>query len=281
MTSWIRVPPKRQEEKSSLFFETSDAGFCTNFNQFLYAYAYSVSQGKPLAVYDLANPVSISYPLLKNTFADVSGVTYTDGMTTLTSSTRRLISRVMANANAIPVSTLREYAHKLFHWKQTMIPTLQNLVTAGNLPESFDLGVHMRMGDRVTTRDRRAITVDEYVRAAKKFQNDSKKDTLDIFLMSDSYTGITEFKKKADSSWTVYTLPSVLPNPEGHIQSQFNSSPARGRLPAYNTFMAELVVMQSISDIICKLSSNVGRFLYYTVEHPERIISLDEKFSVK
>jgi hypothetical protein len=38
--------------------------------------------------------------------------------------------------------------------------------------------------------------------------------------------------------------------------------------------------MQSIPDILCTLSSNVGRFLYYTVEHPEGIMSLDSKMIV-
>jgi len=119
------------------------------------------------------------------------------------------------------------------------------------------------------------------VRAVKKIQGDSKKETLDIFLMSDSANAIAEFKKKADASWNIYSLPSTLPNPDGHLQSQFNKAAPRARMAAYHTFMAELLVMQSITDIICTFSSNVGRFLYYTVEFPERVLSLDEKFSVK
>jgi hypothetical protein len=50
---------------------------------------------------------------------------------------------------------------------------------------------------------------------------------------------------------------------------------------AYHAFMAELLVMQSISRIVCTMSSNVGRFLYYTVEHPENMVSVDERFAVK
>ena len=38
--------------------------------------------------------------------------------------------------------------------------------------------------------------------------------------------------------------------------------------------------MQSIPDILCTLSSNVGRFLYYTVEHEEGIMSLDAKMAI-
>jgi hypothetical protein len=280
MTSWIRAPPPKKLEQRGLLFETTDAGFCSNFNQFLYAYAFSIAEGKPLQVYDLANPVAVNYPMLKTTFVDISNVSYVDGMSLGMSSTRRNIARVMLNAQTQPIATLREQAQRLFQWNPNFIPTLQPILESANLPQTFDLGIHIRVGDRITTRDRRTVPVDDYVKAAKKFQADSKKETLNIFLMSDSLPSITEFKKKSPASWTVYTLPSTLPNQDGHNQGQFNRAAARVRLTAFHSFMAELLVMQSISNIVCSMTSNVGRFLHYTVEYPENIVSVDGKFSV-
>ena len=98
--------------------------------------------------------------------------------------------------------------------------------------------------------------------------------------MSDSVNAISEFKKKAAASWTVYTLPTSLTSPDG-MQGQSNRSTATARMNAYRTFMAELLIMQSISNIICTFSSNVGRFLYMTVEYPEKVISIDERFEIK
>ena len=281
MTSWIRAPLPKKIEPKGLLFETTEGGFCSNFNQFLYAYAYSVAEGKPLQVYDLTNCLAVTYPLLKSTFIDISGVSYTDGMSLGTTSTRRSIARVMMNAQTMPVPTLRTQAQQLFQWRTEFIPILESVLSSANLPVAFDVGVHIRVGDRITTRDRRTVPVDDYIRAVKKIQGDLKKDTLDVFVMSDSVNAIAEFKKKMPASWTVYNLPPSLPSPDGHIQSQFNRAPARARMTAYHNFMAELLVMQSISHIVCTMSSNVGRFLSYTVEHPENMVSVDEKFSVK
>jgi hypothetical protein len=279
MTSWIRAPPAKRPEQKGLFLETSDAGFCANFNQYLYGFLYSMTQDKPLFVYDYANPVAISYPLIKNTFVDISGVTYTDGMTSSTSSIKRLMPRVMDNVRSMPMATVRAIAQRIFQWNNSLVPTLKGIISGSKLPASFDLGVHIRVGDRITTRDKRTVPVEDYLRAAKKVLAGRKESN--IFLMSDSVNAIAEFKKKADASWKIYSLPSTLPNPDGHLQAQFNKAAPRARMAAYQTFMAELLIMQSVPDIICTFSSNVGRFLYYTVEFPERVVSLDEKFSVK
>jgi hypothetical protein len=282
MTSWIKAPlPKKQEGRTSLFFETNLSGFCSNFNQFLYAYAYALSESRSLEVYDYSNSVSITTPLIKNTFGDISGVIYKDSVSANSSSIRRNIGRVMNHALTMPITRLREIAQRIFQWNRELIPTLEKVLTSANLPSSFDLGIHIRLGDKISSKGARPIQIEEYLRAAKKFQTSSKKEELSIFVMSDSMTAISEFKKGIDSSWRIYTLPSSLPNPEGHNQDQFNRSPARSRLAAYNAFMAEILVMQSISHSICTMSSNVGRFLYYTVEHPENLVSLDEKFVVR
>jgi hypothetical protein len=287
MTSWIQAPPRKKVVEKSYFFQTNDSGFCSNFNQFLYAYVYTQSLSRTLEVYDMANAVSINFPLINNTFGDISGVVYKDSMSANATNLRRdnftlrsYLER-MENASKTSAESLRAVAQRIFQWNPSLITTIQEILSSANLPGEFDLGVHIRVGDKITTGEAKPIALDNYIRAVKSFQASSKKDTLAIFLMSDSLNVISEFKKKSDSSWKIYTLPPALPNPDGHVQNQFNISPSRVRLAAYNTFMAELLVMQSISNIVCTLSSNVGRFLYYTVEHAENILSLDEKFSIK
>jgi len=287
MTSWIQVPQRKKVVEKSYFFQTNDSGFCSNFNQFLYAYVYSQSASRTLEVYDMGNAVSVNFQLIKNTFGDISGVEYKDTISINASALRRdtftlrsFLER-MDHVTNVKGEQLRRVAQKIFQWNKSLIPSLQEVISSTNLPEAFDLGVHIRVGDKITSGEAKLVTLDTYIRAVKSFQKSSKKEQLSIFLMSDSLSVISDFKKKCDSSWKVYTLPSVLPNQDGHFQPQFNNSPARLRLAAYNTFMAELLVMQSISNIVCTLSSNVGRFLYYTVEYPENIVSLDEQFTIK
>jgi hypothetical protein len=272
MTSWIRAPLlKRAEQKSSFFFETTDStGFCSNFNQFLYAYAYARADGKPLNVYDMANPVGITYPLIKNTFADMSGVVFVDSMIPSASSIKRLLPRVLSTVTAMPANTLRLVAQEVFQWNPVLIQSLQEIIVGAKLPKSFDLGIHI-VADRVGVR---ATPVDEYIRAAKKIQTAAKKDALNVFVMSDSSTALEQFKKKADASWRIYSIDGPGARTDGR-------NPVRARLAAYEHNMAELLVMQSINDIICMLSNDVGKFIYLTVEHGERVVSLDSsKFTV-
>jgi len=284
MTSWVRARPLPRSEtplERPFLFETTDAGLCANFNQFLYAYAYMGVQepGKNLAVYDMTNSISPSFPVIKSTFADMSGVTFMDSMVPSAVSLKRSLPRVMETVKGLSLDALRTTAQKIFKWSPELTPIVKEIFDKAGLPGAFDLGIHIRAGDKITTREMTSISIDKYVAATKKYQADAALDELHIFIMTDTIPLRTAFIKKADPSWKIYYLPAPLPQPDGHVQAVFNNSPRRTKIAAYNYFMAELIVMQSIPDILCTLSSNVGRFLYYTVEHEDGIMSLDAKMA--
>jgi hypothetical protein len=285
MTSWIRARPLPRSEtplERPILFETNDLGLCANFNQFLYAYAYTRLQegGKPLTVYDMQNCISPSFPLIKSTFADISGVTFVDSMVPSAVSLKRNLPKVMETVRTLPLEFLCTTAQKIFRWNPELMPTVKEIFDKAKLPSAFDLGIHIRAGDKITTREMANISIDKYVAATKKYQTDAGLDELEIFLMTDAIPLRIAFTNKADPSWKIYSLPTPLPQPEGHVQAAFNNSPRRIKTTAYNYFMAELIIMQSIPDILCTLSSNVGRFLYYTVEHRDGIMSLDAKMAI-
>ena len=285
MTSWIRARPLPRSETPlarPLLFETNEQGLCANFNQFLYAYAYSALQDgeRPLTVYDMQNSISPSFPLIKSTFADISGVVYVDSMVPSAISLKRIQPRVMETVGGLSLGMLRATAQKIFKWNAQLTPIAKEILDKASLPAAFDLGIHIRAGDKITTREMASISIDKYIAATKKYQTDAGLDELFIFMMTDTIPLRAAFIKKADPSWKIHYLPTPLPQPDGHVQSAFNNSPRRMKVAAYNYFMTELIVMQSIPDILCTLSSNVGRFLYYTVEHDEGIMSLDTKMAI-
>lgn len=285
MTSWIRARPLPRSEaplERPLLFETNEQGLCANFNQFLYAYVYAALQEgeKPLTVYDMQNCISPSFPLIKNTFADMSGVIFVDSMLPSVISVKRNLPKVMETVRGLPLETLRATAQKIFHWNPQLTPIVKEIFDKAKLPAAFDLGIHIRAGDKITTREMASISIDKYIAATKKYQADSALDELHIFIMTDTIPLRAAFIKKADPSWSIQYLATPLPQPEGHTQVAFNNSPRRLKTSAYNYFMAELIIMQSIPDILCTLSSNVGRFLYYTVEHNDGIMSLDAKMAI-
>jgi hypothetical protein len=268
MTSWVRAQPpalKRVEQKMGYFFETTDSSFCSNFLQYLYAYMYSRTEGRTLHVYDMMNSVGVTHPLIKNSFVDMSGVSFTDSMLPSVSSMSRILPRILANANTLPVETLRTAAQQIFRWNPSVHSPLEEIIKASRLPASFELGIYIPP-DRVGVR---ALPIDEYVRAAKKVLTATTTTSPNIFIMSDSSSAIEQFKKKADASWRVFSLEQLPLRTDGR-------NPVRARLAAYQQSMTDLLVMQSIPDIICTLSSDVGKFLYLTVEHANRVVSLDE-----
>jgi len=284
MTSWIRAQyvPGKAIIGRPILFETTDAGFCANFNQYLYAYAYAAMQPeqKALTVYDLQNCLSPSLPLIKNSFADVSGVTFVDSLPPSAQNIRKQFPKVMATVTALPIESLRATAQDIFRWSPAVENMAKDILEQAKLPAAFDLGIHIRAGDKITTREMTMIPIERYVAAAKQYQAESNLDELHIFIMTDTIPMRTQFIKLADPSWKIYYLPTSMPQTTGHVQAAFNNSPRRTKLAAYNSFLAELIVMQGIPDILCTLSSHVGRFLYYTVEHADGIMSLDVKMKV-
>lgn len=274
MTSWIRVQPKKLvEQEKSFFFETFDSDACSNFNQYLYAYVYSVAEGRPLHIYDKTNNISMRYSLIQDAFSDMSGVVYRDSMPATASNTIKILPRIIAHVRAQPVEALRETAQTLFQWNPSLVNSIRESIAKVKLPGEMDLGVNLRLAN-----DARASSVDEIVRAVKKFQTTSKKSTLNIFVMKDNTLRMAEFAKKAEASWTLYTLPMPLTDVS---QRQTSRTAERDRIALHTYAMAELFLMQNIPDIICSFASSVGQFLYMTVAEPERIISLGvPKFSI-
>jgi hypothetical protein len=258
MTSWLGRTATTIPKISGLYFETTNAGFCSIFNEFLYAYLYATVENRTLYVNDVINVVGNNFPLIKNTFVDL-GVEYVDSMVANCSTTRRHEERIIASVSAIPMEKLRARAQAIFQWNPALVEKAREIILKANIPASFDAGVHIR------TKKTGTVAIEKYIQAIRK--KHPKKESMNIFLMSDSPINLAEFRKKADSSWKIFTLPTIFQDSLNRTASQ--------RMAAYYSFMAELIVMQSISDIVCTMSSNVGRFLYLTVEHPEKIVSLD------
>jgi hypothetical protein len=276
MTSWIREPPKKPIEKNSFLFETTEAGFCSQFNNYFYSALYAMSSKLPLYVNDTVNAVSIHYPLIKNTFVPLTNLTFTD--TTVVSATslikksgaQKVAGTLLAFLNNLEKSRFRQMAREILVWNPALLEKIKRLDTSANI----DLGIHMRGGDKIVTGESANISVDTYINAARKYQRDSGKTTLTIFVMTDSSQRLEEFKRKKDASWTIVTI-RYPPDLIGHTQRDFNAATSQKRMTGYLEFIRELVVMQSAPHIICTFSSNIGRFLYLTADDTTTVVSVD------
>ena len=275
MTSWIKELPRKPIEKTSFLYETTQAGFCSQFNNYFYSAMYASAKDTPLYVNDTSNAVSLRFPLIKNTFVPLRNVTFTD--TNLLSAASLLAkSTSQKNAGALQMflanvdrSQFRKVARQILVWEPSLLESIHS-----RLVPDVDVGVHMRAGDKIMTRESTDIPVETYIKALKKYQETSKKAALRVLVMTDSANRLEEFKKKKDPSWTIVNI-AYPTNVNGHNQRDFNEAPRQKRMNDYLDFIAELVVMQKARHIVCTFSSNVGRFLYLTADDTTSVVSVD------
>lgn len=264
MTSWIKQAPAKKKEEDAIrpfLFETTDSGFCGQFNAYLHSVLFSISEDVPLVVNDSVNSVGIRYPLIQNTFVKIPSVSFTDAniLTAINLKKRQL--PVMTFVQNMSNTRLRTMGQEVFKWNPAI---LQDTLDASG----FDVGVHIRTYQGT---DRKNATIEQYVNAIQSYQKSSKKAKLQIFVMADSFQRLEEFRRKKDASWTIKTIGN--PAPGGHSQRDFNAMPSRARMAAYLEFVGELQLMQKMPQIFCSLSSNVGKFLFVSTE--TNIIAVD------
>lgn len=281
MTSWIKAAPQKPlESKPTLFLETNADGFCGNFIDYLYAYIYAETVQQPLYVYDRTNSIGYTYPLLLRTFEQESKVLFTDAMVPSASSMKKRPTqlKIQECITALPIDSLRKHAEELFVWNNTLLQRITGLGSKA-FPATFDVGVHIRAANRVGRQDLPSIPIEKYVSAIKGSQKASKKAKLSVFVMTDTVSMLEGFKRAAPPSWTVHHLPTNLINADTHVQARFNSAPIREKVPAYESFIAELTMIQKSEAVVCTMESSVAKFLYLTMPDTTEFVSLDKTFS--
>ena len=240
-------------------------------------YLYAKSQNKQLFLRDTKNNISDSFHLILDTFQEPPGVTYT----TKNGITLQQLSgpQMKTFFDAYDIDLLRSEAKKIFKLQPAIQKKISVLLKGLPIPVSkFDLGIHIRTGDKITSGEMTKIPLEYYLKSIIAFQKVSGKEKLALYLMTDSKTVQAYFKKNADPSWAVVFLPPPIASLDGHFQNQYNSHSVQLKMDAYIHFLAELQIMQSCPIVFCTFSSNIGRYIYLTGGDDVR--SLDVQFEL-
>ena len=273
MSSWIQQPLEKGIPADSLYCSTSTSGYGSNFFNFFMCYLYARSQTKTLYLKDTKNNITDSFHLILDTFQELPGINYTlkNGITV-----QQLYGNELKKfCVALDEDFLKSEAKRIFKLQ----PGIQKKIDVlkKGIP-SFDLGIHVRTGDKITTKEMTKIPLDYYLKQISDFQVASGKTKLNIYLMTDSAAVIAYFKKKTNPSWNFISIPSPITNQDGHFQNQFNSYPIVVKMDAYIHFLTELQILQKCPTVLCTFSSNIGRYLYLTGGADVR--SLDTQFEL-
>ncbi len=268
MSSWSSNPQTKKLPLYALFCKTSPSGYGSNFFNFLFCYLYAQHKKQTLYLKDTRNNISTTYHLILDTFEKLPGIVFTtqDGFTV-----QQLFPKEMNEFyESLPDTQKKLEARRIFTLRKPIQEKIEEL--RKGLP-LIDYGIHIRTGDKITTGEMKAISLDVYLEGAKTYQMASGKPTLQIYIMTDSKNALETFKEKADPSWCLYNLPSPIQTESGHIQSVYNSFPPELKLQAFYHFLTEISILKDSSAILCTFSSNIGRLLKLLTDSP--IQSLD------
>jgi hypothetical protein len=277
MSSWnpSRHPARKQFDKDDFIFMTTEAGFCSQFNNYLYSIILAKKFKKKLLLFDKVSPVSLSYNLIKNTFFLPPTVESIDVLPPNTKSTQlsyyKKIMNVMTHETE---ESIRREAQATFRLCPEMAERVNKEIIKYRFP-AFDLGIHIRSGDKITTKEMLPIPMTQYIAEITNYKAKINKHVLNVFVMTDNITLLNLLKSSVDASINIYSVEFKSPCINGHLQGEFNLHPRDVKEEAYIQILAELTIMQRIPALLCTLSSNIGRFLYITCITTANFKSLD------
>ncbi len=267
MTSWLQTPRiKRDLKDKQLTFQTTDSGFATQFNTIFYSYLYAKSKNTLLHMCDMPNALGPRYPMLRNTFDLPKDLQVIDTPIPSSMAINAQKSSIETVLSKYSSKELRSQAKEFFKLRPEIQILLKERLDILKIPK-VDCTLHLKSDS--STSDTQKI-----LQAVSSVKSSVKKQTPTIFVMTDDYRLFEMFRKKAETSWILFTLPSTTLL-SGYNQKIFNSLPRQQKMEAYMEFLVELTIAQSSDCIVTSFSSNVGKYLYLTAGDKTPVISMD------
>lgn len=284
MTSWNNSGRGYAQVKKmaspAMYFEPTQGGFCSNLNMLFYSYLHAVKQSEILYVHDHPNAISDRFPLFESILKVNSSIIY---MKEVPKESKRIEYKDILNTPGLismPFARMKTLARDLFSYNGDTQGKILDRIRQQSLERTvFDVGVHIRSGDKITTGEMKKVSIQDYITAIQTFQQRLGKSNLKIFVMTDNMSLFAELQMKSPTTWSFTTLqePSIY-TLSGHVQSQFNSLSTEKKTELFYQFLTELHIMQNIPNLVVSFSSHIGRFLYLTsrlVTTKENILSVD------
>ena len=282
MTSWAGsrgFPSVKKTTDAVEYFEPTQGGFCSNMNMLFYCYLRAMKNTDSLYVHDYPNCISDIFPLFQTILKTNSTVKY---LKDIPNGSKKIVFKDVMSPNLVnmPFSRLKTIARDLFSYNPDTQGTIMERIRGRGLERTvFDVGVHIRSGDKITTGEMKRINVGDYVNAISLFQQRIGKPNLKIFIMTDNMFLYDQLQKASPSTWSFTTLEEPgFYNQNGHVQALFNSLTSEKKLDLFYQFLTELHIMQNIPNLVLSFSSHIGRFLYLTsrlISTKDNVISVD------
>ncbi|UJR22733.1 hypothetical protein I4U23_025767 [Adineta vaga] len=275
--------------RTFLYISWNRAGFCSELNQILLAFAYSIFTKR----YFLIDSHLWNYGNLTDYF-NLSSMNYHHFSNhTLLTDDNHINNRISHLKTtrigtqlhklwiaARPVQSLR-LKRKVGHylWRSISNETKKFFQTCQIKKLSNYIGIHIRRGDKVGI-EARAIPLEKYIESIHRlFQKDQKLRS--IFVASDDHTIVNQLRQ-LNSKWHFLNIHQNFNRTRkqtGHSQFDFNLLSKKEKLFETRLLMCELQMLIDSKYVICGMSSNVCRLIQtLRYQHPSTVISLDGRW---
>lgn len=237
MSSWIiakNLPKKKKVVITNYHDATNVADVPKLYMEYLASYIYNTKMGEQFNVLD-------STGILRNTLRVAPHV--------------RLLKEPVEDASANTVGTyapiisklkfkdVQKFAADVLFYESDFNRSVVRVIERVGIKTVFDIGIHLVKD--ITGPNLPAFKL--YSEQLKEYQKKSKKASLSIYMMSDSYSVVTQFQAYCDPSWKIISLSKTQPvTPDEQIIQT----------------MADIQIMSALPSLVLDFTRSTDRFIY-------------------
>jgi hypothetical protein len=236
MSSWI-IAKNRQTKKNvgiKKYHDTSSTSdVFTMYLELIASYIYSQKMGEQCNIWDPSG-------LVKNTLRSnpqlkvLKEKPETEALT---------LSQYNSFVSPLTFKEVQRVASSLISYDQTLNQTVVKFLEKSNIKAMFDIGIHLLKDPAGPD----LSLMKQYINLIKTFQQKAKKETLNIYVMSDNYSVVQHFQSYCDPSWKVISM---------------SKTPLRVTDDAFIQAMAEVQIMTALPALILDFDRPVDKFIY-------------------
>jgi hypothetical protein len=235
MSSWIIAKSRPTNKKpivTKYHATSSSTDVFSTYMEFLASYIYSQKMGETCSVWDTSD-------LLKTTLKTNPQVKYLKQEPEVSPLN---ISEYKGFTETMTFKDFQKIASNLLVYDSNLNQTVIRYLEKAGIKSIFDIGIHLikdPSGPNLSL-------LKQYVALIKAYQTKLKKETLNIYIMTDNFAAVAHFQTYCDPSWKITSLSKNPPKDSD----------------AFVQAMAEIQVMTALPAMILDFERPTDRFIY-------------------
>ena len=237
MSSWIIAKHRQTKKKTSVtkYHDTaSSPDVFSMYMSFIGSYIYSQKMGESCNIWDETN-------FIKSTLKVNPQVKYLNEKPVEASVLKD--TDYIGFVSQMKFKEIQKIAGSVIAYDQTLNQTVIRFLEKAGVRAMFDIGLHLERDPAGPN----LAQLKKYASSIKAYQAKLKKDTLNVYIMSDNYTTVSHFQTYCDPSWKITSL---------------SKTPPKDTDAAFIQSMAEVQIMTAVPALILDFNRPVDRFIY-------------------